>query len=119
MHMDRWSLVLPQRRTLIQALLLAAFTLTFAGYMIADFDHPPSHTHGGVRDCGCPGDWAPDPGSLPSLNVSRGDSLAPLEFVIPGASRIPATITGPAWWDDQLPVPEIRLASLPSPFLLI
>jgi hypothetical protein len=109
----------PGPRWLFRLFLVLFFALSFFSYLTFDFEHPASHTSGTATQCECPGDDAPDPGSIPAARVSVPSQLTFIDLFI--HDRPEPLSLDVAWVRPDLPeaVPRLLLDALPTAVLLI
>lgn len=115
--MSRGLRTRPGHRWLNRLLVVSFFGFSFFSYLTFDFDHPPSHTTGGATQCECPGDDAPDPGSMPKVMIPAAPDLHVCLVDIP---QLPPSLSGNSLLlESPDVVPRLLLDALPPPVLLI
>ena len=100
-------------------LLVPFFAFSFLSYLTFDYDHPPSHTDGGATQCECPGDDAPDLGSIPQIKVTAPEHPTFVDYFFLERPPLSSRETGEVREEPPPTVPRLLLEALPLPALLI
>ena len=100
-------------------LLVSFFAFSFFSYLTVDFEHPPSHTSGGATQCDCPGDDAPDPGSMPEIRIPASQDLAFVDLFFPEPLEVASIESGGLLGEVPEIIPRLLLLAQPPPVLLI
>jgi hypothetical protein len=109
----------PGHPWLFRLFLVVLFAFSFFSYLTFDFEHPASHTSGTGTQCECPGDDAPDPGSIPAAKFTAPSQLTFIDLFFLDRPE-PLSLDG-EWVRRDLPeaVPRLLLDALPTAVLLI